>query len=249
MASHSFSLSTLTLLIFLTLQSLSHAATPSAPAPGPAGPINITAILDDASQFTTFIRFLTDNEISNQINNQVNTSTDGMTVFAPTDNAFANLPAGTLNKLTDRQQIQLIQYHILPKYYDLTSLLTVSNPVRTLLSGQDNGVYGLNFTGQSTQVNVSTGIVDTLINNPLRQKKPLAVYQVDKVLLPAEFYEAKPPSASPPAKSKGKGEVEAAPAPKPTKENSADDNSASGRMNVGFGLVGCVWLFCMAALS
>ncbi|KAK1405261.1 Fasciclin-like arabinogalactan protein 9 [Heracleum sosnowskyi] len=247
MAPHTFSLSALTLLLFLTLQS--HAATPSAPAPGPAGPINITAILEDGSQFTRFIRFLTENEISNQINNQVNTSTDGMTVFAPTDNAFANLPAGTLNKLTDRQQIQLIQYHILPKYYDLTSLLTVSNPVRTLSSGQDDGVYGLNFTGQATQVNVSTGIVDTLINNPLRQKKPLAVYQVDKVLLPAEFYVAKPPAASPPAKSKGKGEVEAAPAPKPTKEKPSDDSSESGRMNVGFGLVGCVWLFCMGMLS
>ncbi|WOG98706.1 hypothetical protein DCAR_0418050 [Daucus carota subsp. sativus] len=244
MASHTLSLSTLTLLLLL---SLSHAATPSAPAPGPAGPINITAILEDGSQFTTFIRFLTDNEISDQINNQVNTSTDGMTVFAPTDNAFSNLPAGTLNKLTDRQQIQLIQYHILPKYYDLTSLLTVSNPVRTLLSGQDDGVYGLNFTGQATQVNVSTGIVDTLINNPLRQKKPLAVYQVDKVLLPAEFYEAKPPAAAP--KAKGKGEVEAAPAPKPSKEKPADDSSDSGRMmNVGFGLVGGVGLFCMGML-
>lgn len=115
------------------------------------------------------------------------------------------------------------------------------------MSGQDDGVYGLNFTGQATQVNVSTGIVDTLINNPLRQKKPLAVYQVDKVLLPAEFYEAKPPAAAP--KAKGKGEVEAAPAPKPSKEKPADDSSDSGRiMNVGFGLVGSVWLFCMGML-
>ncbi|KAL0302101.1 UNVERIFIED_CONTAM: Fasciclin-like arabinogalactan protein 6 [Sesamum angustifolium] len=122
-----------------------------------------------------------------------------MTVFAPTDNAFNNLPSGTLNNLTDQQHVQLVLYHICPKYYSLDSLLTVSNPVRTQASGQDGGVFGLNFTGQGNQVNVSTGIVEVPLYNALRKDFPLAVYQVDKVLLPEEFYEAKAPAASPPA--------------------------------------------------
>lgn len=245
----SFTLLSLTQLFLLLLFTPQlQAQTPSAPAPAPAGPINITAILEKGGQYTNFIRFLIDNGIDKQINNQVNSSTEGMTVFAPTDNAFANLPAGTLNNLTDQQQVQLILYHVLPKYYSLANLLTVSNPVRTQASGQDNEVFGLNFTGQATQVNVSTGIVDTFVSNPLRQDRPLAVYQVDKVLLPLEFYVAKPPAAAPPAKSTTKGGDEAPDAPKPTKDK-PEEKSGSGRMNVGLGLVGGIWLFCMGMLS
>ncbi|NBH76537.1 hypothetical protein D3Z29_11850, partial [Rodentibacter pneumotropicus] len=59
-----------------------------------------------------------------------------------------NLPAGTLNKLTNQQQVQLVLYHICPKYYSLTDLTSVSNPVRTQATGQDGGVFGLNFTGR-----------------------------------------------------------------------------------------------------
>lgn len=247
----SFTLLSLTQLLPLLLFTPQlQAQTPSAPAPAPAGPINITAILEKGSQYTNFISFLIDNGIDKQINNQVNSSTEGMTVFAPTDNAFANLPAGTLNNLTDHQQVQLILYHVLSKYYSLANLLTVSNPVRTQASGQDNGVFGLNFTGQATQVNVSTGIVETFVNNPLRQDRPLAVYQVDKVLLPLEFYVAKPPAAAPPAKNTTKGgDHEADDAPKPTKDKPAAEKSGSGRMNVGLGLVGGIWLFCMGMLS
>ncbi|KAM7498060.1 hypothetical protein LguiA_022474 [Lonicera macranthoides] len=232
------------LLLTLTL-TLTHiqAQTPSAPAPAPSGPINITAILEKGSQYTTFIRFLTETQVANQINNQVNTSTEGMTVFAPTDNAFTNLPTGTLNNLTDNQHVQLILYHVLPKYYSLQSLLTVSNPVRTQATGQDGGVFGLNFTGNGNQVNVSSGIVETFVNNALRQIFPLAVYQVDKVLLPVEFYQAKAPVAAPPAVngtvtssgSNGTRATDDAPGP----------NSGSGRVSVGFGLIG---LFCMGLL-
>ena len=185
-------------LLSLLLVTLSLAQTPSAPAPTPEGPINVTAILEKGGQYTTLIRLLNSTQVGNQIDNQLNNSHDGMTLFAPTDNAFSNLPSGTLNNLNPQQQVQLILYHVAPKYYSRADLLTVSNPVRTQASGQDGGVWGLYFSAEGNQVNVSTGVVETQINNALRQETLFAVYQVDKVLIPKEFTEAKLPWVSPP---------------------------------------------------
>ncbi|XP_059659785.1 fasciclin-like arabinogalactan protein 13 [Cornus florida] len=217
----------------------------SAPAPAPSGPINITAILVKGGQFTTFIRLLTSTtDVANQINTQVNSSTEGMTVFAPTDNAFDNLPAGYLNNLESQKQVQLVLYHVLPKFYSLPSLLTVSNPVRTQATGNDGGVFGLNFTGQGSQVNVSTGVVVTQVNNPLRTDFPLAAYTVDKVLLPLEFNQTKSPAPAPtPATTTVNG----------TKTNTTvaaePPSNGSGRMRIGWGLVAGMGLFCMGLVS
>ncbi|XP_065873182.1 fasciclin-like arabinogalactan protein 6 [Euphorbia lathyris] len=229
----------LTALLLLFLHhTTAQTPTPTAPAPAPPGPINLTGILDKNGQFTTFIRLLTSTQVATQINNQLNSSTEGMTVFAPTDNAFNNLKAGTLNGLSIQQQVQVVLYHVLPKFYTLSNLLLVSNPVRTQATGQDGGVFGLNFTGQGNQVNVSSGVVETQINNALRQDFPLAVYQLDKVLLPEELFGVKAPSAAPapPAKSSPGGTknttVVAASQP------STPDGSAGTRVkNVGFGFV------------
>lgn len=164
---------------------------PTAPAPtNEASPVNLTAVLETGHQFNTFIRLLNTTQVGFQVSVQLNSSDQGMTVFAPTDNAFNDLKPGTVNSLTYQQQIQLILYHIIPKYYSLNDLLLASNPVRTQATGQGGGVFGLNFTGQGqiNQVNVSTGVVETRIDNILRQNFPLAVYVVDKVLLPEELF-------------------------------------------------------------
>ncbi|KAI4322729.1 hypothetical protein L6164_022396 [Bauhinia variegata] len=248
--------STSLLLILLTLTSTLFVLTPqtqaqTAPAPAPAGPLNLTGILDKAGQYTTFIRLLNETQQITQLQSQLNSTTEGFSVFAPTDNAFQNLKAGTINDLTDDQKVKLILYHVTPKYYTLTQLLTVSNPVRTQASGSE-GSWGLNFTGQGNQVNVSSGVVTTQINNALRQQFPLAVYQVDKVLLPSELFGAKSPASAPAPKTS---------APTPSGENS-DHNSTSGApsspstnqpgdapgRNMGLGLVVGLGLICTGAL-
>ncbi|KAG8386839.1 hypothetical protein BUALT_Bualt03G0190800 [Buddleja alternifolia] len=245
MASSSLILLSLTILVTSSLLLIPTVTAQSAPAPGPSGPINITAILEKSSQYNFFIRLLNQTQAGDQINNQLNNSHEGMTVFAPTDNAFNNLPSGALNNLTEQQHVQLVQYHICPKYYSLDSLLTVSNPVRTQATGQDGGVFGLYFTGQANQLNVSTGIVDVPIYNALRKDFPLAVYQVDRVLLPKEFYEAKAPAASPPSGRSGAA-ADSGDARAPATGNPA--GNGSGKMNVGLGFISGIWLFCMGLL-
>ncbi|GFQ05224.1 fasciclin-like arabinogalactan protein 9 [Phtheirospermum japonicum] len=239
----------LSLTTLLLLLPAAHAQ--SAPAPAPSGPINITGILEKAGQYTQFIRLLTDTQADVQINNQVNNSHDGMTVFAPSDNAFNNLPPGALNNLTDQQHVQLVLYHICPKFYSLDTLQTVSNPVRTQASDQEGRVFGLFFSGAANQVNVSTGIVSAPIYNALRKDFPLAVYQVDRVLLPREFYEAGPPAAAPPANGTrsggGGGGRASGDGVAPSTGNPA--GSGSGKMSVGLGLVAGFWLLCMGILA
>ncbi|KAF8695959.1 hypothetical protein HU200_036837 [Digitaria exilis] len=211
------------------------AALAQAPAPAatPSGPPNVTAILEKGGQYTTFMRLMKETQQDTQLNSQLNSSFGnngggGYTVFAPTDNAFNNLKPGTLNSLTQQQQVSLVQGHVLPSYYSMDSFQTASNPVRTQASGRD-GPYTLNITSDTNnQVNVSSGVVEVRINNALYSTKPLAVYSVDKVLLPVELFGAKAPAAAP-TPSEGK----------PKKGGSSDaaspdgaDDSATGAASV-----------------
>ncbi|PUZ55437.1 hypothetical protein GQ55_5G211900 [Panicum hallii var. hallii] len=191
------------------------------PAAAPSGPPNVTAILEKGGQYTTFIRLMKETQQDTQLNSQLNSSFGnnggGYTVFAPTDNAFNNLKPGTLNSLTQQQQVSLVQGHVLSNFYSMDSFQTASNPVRTQASGRD-GPYTLNITSDTNnQVNVSSGVVDVRINNALYSTKPLAVYSVDKVLLPLELFGAKAPAAAPTA-SEGK----------PKKGGSSDASSPAG---------------------
>ncbi|KAJ6847342.1 putative fasciclin-like arabinogalactan protein 11 [Iris pallida] len=226
------SLSTLLLLLVAA-----EAAT--APGPTPPAPLNLTDILVKGGQYATFLRLLNETQYGAQLQSQLNTSYDGFTVFAPSDNAFQKLKQGTLNNLNSQQQVQLIQYQVLPKYYTFATFQTASNPVPTQASGSD-GVYTVNVTGAPTgqQVNVSTGVMETRINNALYSAFPLSVYAADDVLLPYALFGAKPPAAaaSPPpaasAEKPKKGDQSAAEGPS-TKENSG---SYKGRV-MGWGFV------------
>lgn len=77
----------------------------AAPALALAGPDSITKILEKAGQFTMLLKLMKSTGVGNQINAQLNNSNNGLTVFAPTDNAFGNLPSGTLNSLSNEQQV------------------------------------------------------------------------------------------------------------------------------------------------
>ncbi|KAJ8419966.1 hypothetical protein Cgig2_002725 [Carnegiea gigantea] len=125
----------LTLLLLATIAT--HCLAQSAKAP--PGKVNLTAILEKGGQFTTFMRLLASTQVGSQIENQVKSSSEGMTIFAPTDNAFQNLKTGTINSLSAEKQVQLVLNHVLSKFYTMDSLQTASNPVRTQASGQDGG--------------------------------------------------------------------------------------------------------------
>ncbi|PIN14305.1 hypothetical protein CDL12_13061 [Handroanthus impetiginosus] len=169
---------------------------PPAAAPAPPGPTNVTAILEKASQFTTFIRLLQDTKVENQITTQLNDSNQGLTVFAPTDSAFSNLKGGTLNSFTAEQKVQLIQFHVLPTFYSPSQFQTASNPLGTQAGGSE-GSFGMNVTTSGNQVNITTGVTNATVANTVYTDGQLAVYQVDHVLLPLNFFVTPAPAPAP----------------------------------------------------
>ena len=185
----------------ITLLFLAHLAfetnAQSAVSPAPAGPKNITAILEKGGQFGTLIRLFRSTQVGDQINNQLNNSNSGLTIFAPTDNAFSNLPPGTLNSLNDQEKVSLLQFHILPSAISSSQFQTVSNPVRTQAGDASKGRFSLNVTTTGNQVNISTGVVTTTMANTLYSDPQLYVYQIDQVLLPLAIFGAPAPYVAP----------------------------------------------------
>ncbi|XP_062083535.1 fasciclin-like arabinogalactan protein 12 [Humulus lupulus] len=178
-------------------------------------PTDVAKILDKASTFSVFIRILKSTQVIEQIENQLNTS-NSLTIFAPTNDAFSALKPGTLNSLSTEQKVQLVQYHILPSFVSISNFQTLSNPVRTQASNTNE--YPLNITTQGNWVNMSTGLVNTTISGTVYADNQLAIYKVDKVLLPLAIF----------SPTKHKAPAPAAPAPlaKSTKGLAGSDSSS-----------------------
>ncbi|XP_062221174.1 fasciclin-like arabinogalactan protein 6 [Phragmites australis] len=236
MVSHTF------LPILLLLPFLSAASADVAPGPTPPE-LNLTSILYKGGQYTTLLRLLQATRITEQLSSQLKNSYDGLTFFAPNDNAFAKLKVGTLNGLTDQQQVQLVLYHVLPRYYSVTTFQTASNPLRTEASGP-GGVYSVNVTTSTTSqlVNVSTGVVAVPISNTLFAEFPLAVYSVDDVLQPEQLFGRKANNAAAPvpgqageaagkatARKKGVPKSDVAAEPSASGQEAEDSTNAAAR--------------------
>lgn len=211
----SFQLSLLLILLCTTITTTIAQPAP-APAPGPPPLTNITKILEKASQYTTLIRLFGITKVGDQIDTQLNNSKQGMTVLAPPDNAFASLAPGVLNSLSDQQKDELIQFHVIPTFISTSQFQTLSNPLRTQAGDSTYYNFPLNITTTGNQVNLTTGVVNATVANTIYTDGSLAVYQVDKVLLPMNLFGPQPPAAAP------------APEPEKKKKTGDDDTSATG---------------------
>lgn len=212
-----------------------HHQTP-APAPGPPGPTNITAILEKGGRFNSFIRLLKSTQTANRINDQLNNSKGGLTVFAPTDSAFGSMKNVTLNTLSTQQQSELVQFHILPNYFSLSQFETASDPLSTQAGATNYGQFPLNVSASGNSVNLTTGFSSASISNTLYTDGQLAVYELDHVLLPQRFFVTPPPVPAPaptPPKPKtpaAKPDDDAAPLNKNNNNNTSDANPLFKKM-------------------
>jgi hypothetical protein len=84
--------------------------------------------------------------------------------------------------------------------YLCLQLQTATNPVHTVAGDSNEGDFQLNVTSSSTQVNITTGVVNATITDTLfNENGRLAVYQVDHVLLPLKLFGTSP-LTTPPSK-------------------------------------------------
>lgn len=258
-----------TLLVLLAaaspLLSAAQKAAPKAPAaakaaPGPASssgagaadaapPTDVNKALKD-DQFSEFKQLLHDTRVDTQINAQLTDSYNGLTIMAPTNAAFDKMKAGVLNGLSPQDQIQLVLYCVLPRFYSLSMLGTLDGKVNTQGSGHD-GPYRYDIKRSGNNVNVSTGVNWMLLGSPVSKDFPLAIYPVDKVPLPYELFGPKPPTPAPapapaPAKSKTKKKKKAAGIAEPP---TADDDTSASDDQKAAATPGAAGSWAAAALS
>lgn len=176
---------------------LSPTPTP-APAPAPEY-VNLTDLLTVAGPFHTFLRYIQSTKVLDTFQNQANNTDEGITIFVPKDTAFSSLKNPSLSNLTQDQLKSLLLFHALPHYYSLANFnnLSASSPIPTFAGGQ----YTLNFTDDSGTVHIGTGWTKTKVSSSVHSTDPVAVYQVDKVLLPEAIFGTDIPPTEAPAPS------------------------------------------------
>lgn len=194
------------------------------PAPAPAPEyVNLTDLLTVAGPFHTFLSYLQSTKVIETFQNQANNTEEGITIFVPKDTAFSSLKKPSLSNLTQDQLKSLLLFHGLPHYYSLADFknLSQSSPVPTFAGGQ----YSLNFTDVSGTAHISSGWTDTKVSSSVHSTDPVAIYQVDKVLLPEAIFGTDIPPAAAPAPSPEVGPAADSPSEVTTKGKSSPSSS------------------------
>lgn len=188
------------------------AATPTRAAV-PRSPTNVTKILEKAGHFIIFIRLLKATQEENHLFSALNDSNSGITIFAPTDGAFSSLKTGTLNTISEGQKAELVKFHVVPTFLSTSQFQTVSNPLGTWAGTGSR--LPLNVTSYPNSVNITSGLTNTSISSAVYTDGQLAVYRIEKVLLPMDFFTSEAPAPAPtaPAPEKPKKKTPAAESP------------------------------------
>jgi len=150
-------------------------AAPEAPAPAP-GPGNIVEVASEAGSFSTLITAV-------EAAGLVDALSDGsasLTVFAPTDEAFAALPEGTLDALlADPDALaNVLTYHVLGSAVDVSSALDLAPTTVETLNGAEIAVTSRD---ENLFVNLSR-VVDYDI-----EASNGVIHVIDSVLLPPDL--------------------------------------------------------------
>ncbi|WOL19468.1 hypothetical protein Cni_G28266 [Canna indica] len=222
---------------------------PPSPSPAPAPAphhVNLTELLSVAGPFHTFLDYLLQTRVIDTFQNQANNSDQGITIFVPRDSAFAMLKSSDLANLTRDQLRTLFLYHALPRFYSLSEFRNLSriNPVATFAGG----AYTLNVTDAAGVIRVSSSWSKSKISSSVYSTSPVAVYQIDRVLLPLAIFSAEPPLAPAlaPAPEAGKAS-DATPGrggSSASAPNSSESSSTGGAnsASASFGILNCLIL-------
>ncbi|CAG7866104.1 unnamed protein product [Brassica rapa] len=180
----------------------------TAPAPSSDGLNNITGLLEKAG-CKTFANLLV---TSGVLKTYVSTVEKGLTVFAPSDEAFKAEGVPDLTKLTQAEVVSLLEYHALAEYKPKGSLKTNKDAISTLATN-GAGKYDLTTSTSGDEVILHTGIGPSRLADTVVDETPVVIFTVDKVLLPTELFGKSPSPAPAP-------EPVSAPTPSPAKSPS-----------------------------
>lgn len=120
---------------------------------------------------------------------------NGLTVFAPNDEAFKAAGVPDLSKLSNADVVTLLEYHAAPDYVPKASLMMSKSPIRTLATGGSGG-YELTVTTRGDDVTLNAGMDTSRVASTVIDDAPFCILTVDSVLLPAELF-GKGPNPAP----------------------------------------------------
>ncbi|KAF9589470.1 hypothetical protein IFM89_036368 [Coptis chinensis] len=168
----------------------------------------------------------------------------GLTVFCPLDSVINGFIPKYKN-LTTEGKVSLLLYHGVPVYSSMAMLKSNNGLMNTLAT---DGVNKYDFTVQNdgAVVTLKTKLVTARLTGTLLDEQPLAIYTINKVLMPKELFKAAlapapapaPEADAPKAADSTPSAAEPiAPDGEPA-DQTADQNDASGlRSKVGAGLL------------
>ncbi|KAL0671903.1 hypothetical protein Bca4012_034607 [Brassica carinata] len=199
----------------------------AAPAPSPA---NITGLLENAG-CKTFGKMLAKSGVLKKYESVIK---KGLTVFAPSDEAFKAKDVPDPTKLTKANMVSLLEYHALAHYKPKGSLKSNKNKISTLAT-TGAGNFDLTTSTSGDEVVLHTGIASSRLVHTVLDATPVVIFTVDNVLLPTELFGKSHSPAPAPALSPAEGVSPTAPSPSepPTDESpeSSHSNSSKGLAN------------------
>ncbi|OIW09512.1 hypothetical protein TanjilG_11634 [Lupinus angustifolius] len=194
-------------------------AVAEAPTPAPSQQ-NLTSIMSKHGCKVFADTLLTSSEAISTFSDNVE---GGLTVFCPIDDAFkAFLPK--FKNLTVTGKASLLEYHGIPVYQSL-AMLKSNNGILNTLATDGASKYDMTVQNDGEQVTLRTKIDTAKITGTLIDEQPLAIYTVDKVLLPLELFKAAAPVPAP-APAPEPASADAPAAPKKHKKKKAADAPA-----------------------
>ena len=110
-------------------------------------------------------------------------TTQNITVFAPTDEAFAKLPAGTVESLLKPENkdklVAILTYHVVPRKLASNQMLAGPFHVRTLKAKPDRTLAITKGAGGVTVDNAKVIKADIMTDNGI-------IHVIDTVMLPSK---------------------------------------------------------------
>ncbi|KVI10601.1 fasciclin-like arabinogalactan protein 2 [Cynara cardunculus var. scolymus] len=197
---------------------------PEAEAPTSAPDLNLTSLLqrDGCKAFYNLL------STSGAIGTFLSTVDGGVTVFCPSATAVAAF-APKYKNLTAEEKTSVLLYHGVPTYNSM-GMLRSSNGLMNTLATEGANKYDFTVKNDGEDVKLKTKVVTAAVTGTVIDEEPVALYKIDKVLLPRELFkgtvEADEPAPAPKgAKKKKKGAKEDDDADSPASDSSDDDDS------------------------
>ncbi|KAL8167860.1 hypothetical protein V2J09_009359 [Rumex salicifolius] len=161
-------------------------SSPEADAPTPAPTsLNLASVLASKG-CKAFSALLTATKAAKSYQDSIEA---GLTVFCASD-AVVHAFMPKYNKLSPAHKLAVLLYHAVPEYNSMGMLQTSNAAVINSLATASAGKYDFTVQTDGNVVTLETEVVGGKITGTLIDEEPLAMYKVDRMLLPKELFKA-----------------------------------------------------------